>query len=68
MAYYYVNKNAQTNWDHEVHTSSCTYLPDPENRISLGLHTNCKDAIKEAKKHYNDVDGCYRCSRECHTS
>lgn len=68
MTYYYVNKKAQSNWDHEVHTLSCSYLPDQDNRISLWSHTNCKDAIKEAKKHYNDVDGCYRCCRECHTS
>ncbi len=29
---FYVNKNAQPNGDHEVHRSSCAWLPDAENR------------------------------------
>lgn len=64
---YYVNKNAQPTGEHEVHNSSCSYLPDENNRIYLGNFTNCKDAVREAKKHYANVDGCYYCSRECHT-
>ena len=65
--YYYVNENAQPTGEHEVHNSSCKYLPDVNNRIYLGDFTNCKDAVKEAKKHFNNVDGCYYCSHECHT-
>ena len=65
---YYVNKNAQANGDHEVHTASCAFLPDPDNRLYLGDFTNCRDAVKEAKKHYRQSDGCYYCSPECHTS
>ncbi len=68
MPYYYVNKNAQSNGDHEVHTGSCSYLPDNDNRLSLGYFLNCKDAVKEAKKHYSKADGCYYCSEDCHTS
>ncbi|MGG6231828.1 hypothetical protein [Tenacibaculum sp. SDUM215027] len=68
MARYYVNKNAQTNGDHEVHKLECTWIPNVENRIYLGEFDNCKDAVKEAKKHYTKVNGCYYCSRECHTS
>ncbi|CAL2078877.1 hypothetical protein [Tenacibaculum sp. 190524A05c] len=68
MAKYYVNKNAQENGDHEVHKFGCFWLPKVENRIYLGNFTNCKDAVKEAKKHYNKVNGCYHCSRACHTS
>lgn len=64
---YYVNKNAQPTGEHEVHNSSCSYLPDENNRIYLGNFTSCKDAVREAKKHYANVDGCYYCSRECHT-
>ena len=64
---YYVNKNAQSNWDHEVHNSSCSRLPDSANRLYLGIFSSCKDALKEAKKHYNDVDWCYYCCNECHT-
>ena len=68
MARYYVNKNAQTNGDHEVHVSSCSYLPDPENRLFLGEFTNCYDAVREAKKHYPQSNGCYYCCYPCHTS
>ena len=68
MANYYVNKNAQSNGDHEVHKSGCSWLPKPENRIYLGSFDNCKDAVKEAKKQYSQVNGCYYCSNDCHTS
>lgn len=64
---YYVNKNAQPTGEHEVHNSSCSYLPDVDNRIYLGNFSNCKDAVHEAKKYYTNVDGCYYCSRDCHT-
>lgn len=68
MASYYVNKNAQSNGDHEVHESSCSFLPKRENRIYLGEFSNCHDAVKEAKKYYDQVNGCIHCSIECHTS
>ncbi|RJO66302.1 MAG: hypothetical protein C4523_12960 [Myxococcales bacterium] len=68
MAYYYVNKNAQANGDHEVHKSGCSYMPEQENRLYLGDFTNCKDAVKEAKKTYSKSNGCYYCATECHTS
>lgn len=64
---YYINKNAQANGDHEVHTSSCNYLPAPENRIYLGTFANCRGAVAAAKKFYSQVDGCYYCCNECHT-
>lgn len=66
MAIYYVNKNAQSNGDHEVHTSSCSDLPNSDNRIYLGNFDTCAEAIREAKKRYDDVDGCYYCCRACH--
>lgn len=65
---YYVNKNAQSNGDHEVHEESCFRLPDETNRIYLGYFSNCKPAVEKAKKYYSKVDGCYYCSEECHTS
>ena len=67
MADYYVNKNAQPTGEHEVHTSTCPYLPNQNNRQYLGTFYNCKDAIAEAKKYYSNVDGCFYCSKECHT-
>jgi len=67
MEHYYVNKNAQTTGEHEVHKTGCSYMPDYENKLSLGNFSNCKDAVKEAKKTYSNVDGCYYCCNECHT-
>jgi hypothetical protein len=65
MVRYYVNKNAQSNGDHEVHREDCSYLPT--NRIDLGEFDKCQDAVREAKKHYTQVNGCKHCSNECHT-
>lgn len=68
MAIYYVNKNEQINGDHEIHKEGCSYLPSVENRKNLGEHPNCNSAIKEAQNHYDNVDGCYYCSNDCHNS
>jgi hypothetical protein len=67
MDYYYVNKNAQSTGEHEVHKSSCNYLPDPNNRIGLGYFSNCADAVKKAREYYTNVDGCYYCCPSCNT-
>ena len=64
---YYVNKNAQDNGDHEVHEEGCKWMPEKENRLYLGDFSNCHDAVKEAKKHYPQSNGCYYCSEPCHT-
>ncbi|MGR3972284.1 hypothetical protein FW758_21495 [Shewanella sp. 1180_01] len=68
MAFYYVNNKAQDNGDHEVHKSTCTYLPIEDNRLYFGIYDNCTSAVKEAKKHYTQSNGCYYCSNACHTS
>lgn len=65
---YYVNKKAQSNGDHEVHTEDCKYLPIPENRKYLGEYSNCKDAVAEAKKTYSQSNGCKTCCPSCHSS
>ncbi len=67
MASYYVNKNAQSNGDHEVHVWGCSFLPSIENRLYLGEFSNCSDAVKKAKETYKQVNGCYYCCSECHT-
>jgi len=68
MSLYYVNKNAQSNGDHEVHTTGCSFMPLQANRIYLGDFYSCTSAVLEAKKHYIQVNGCYYCSEPCHTS
>lgn len=68
MYKYYVNRNEQSNGDHEVHKEDCKYLPSIENRIFLGSYYTCHDAVRESKKYYSQTNGCYFCSRECHTT
>lgn len=62
---YYVNRNAQSNGDHEVHKEGCDYMPS--NRVDLGFFSACQSAVAEARRHYSSVNGCYWCSRPCHT-
>lgn len=68
MAAYYVNRNAQSNGDHEVHTTGCSFMPDAANRVSLGNHSSCSSAVTAAKRYYTKVNGCYYCSKACHTT
>ncbi len=67
MARYYVNMNAQSNGDHEVHATGCSWLPQVENRIYLGDFSSCVPAVMAARKHYVQVNGCAHCSLGCHT-
>jgi len=68
MAIYLVNKNAQANGDHEVHTSTCSYLPLAANRLDLGYHASCVSAVQKARLTYRQSNGCRWCSTSCHTS
>jgi hypothetical protein len=68
MNFYYVNDNAQSNGDHEVHTDQCSYLPQPSNRTYLGYFTTCGEAVAEARKKHPQSNGCYFCSFACHTT
>ena len=65
---FYVNKNAQNNGDHEVHRATCSWLPDEENRLYLGDFITSQQAVNQAKKYYTQVNGCYYCCPETHTS
>lgn len=72
MPRFIINKNAQPNGDHEVHnlTDGCAYMPNPENQIDLGYHSNCYGAVAKAKQEWPNarINGCYYCCNECHTS
>lgn len=65
---FYVNKNAHTNGDHEVHRSKCSRLPDAENRQYLGDFNSSQEAVKEAQKFYGQVNNCKNCCLETYTS
>ena len=66
MKRYWVNKNVDTNPnnDHEVHAEGCHYIPNQ--KIDLGYHASCHGAIRVAKLHYQNVDGCSNCCADCH--
>lgn len=67
MPFYHVNRNAQSNGDHEVHENGCGHQPNAENRLTLGYHPDCRGAVEAAKKTYPQSDGCYHCCKPCHT-
>ena len=71
MKYYYLNDNQQSNGDYEVHAEGCSFMPLLANRTYLGLFSNCKDAVAEAKRKYPfryRINGCYYCCSPCHTT
>jgi hypothetical protein len=53
--HYYVNDNAQSTGEHEVHKENCTYLQMTSSKTYLGYYYNCIDAIKKAKEHYYNI-------------
>ena len=66
MPYYYVNKNAPGG-DHEVHESGCSQGAALHNQHHLGWHSSCHGAVREAKRSYDPVNGCFYCCNACHT-
>lgn len=67
--FYYFNDVPDDKGNHEVHTKECAYLPNVLNRTYIGYENSCSDAIKRAKQEYpsKSFDGCFFCSRPCHT-
>ena len=70
MPQFCVNKNAQSNGDHEVHDLSLgtSCLPIAANRQDLGSHVSCVSAVQVARRYYTQVNGCAWCAPSCHTS
>lgn len=71
MPSYVINKNQQSNGDYEIHSvaSDCIFMPNPENRIDLGFHNSCHDALSTAKNRWSNkkINGCYYCCNACNT-
>lgn len=69
MPTYCVNKDAQSNGDHEVHdvTANKWCLPALRNRQDLGYHGSCSSAVQAAKAYFIQVNGCRWCASPCHT-
>ena len=71
MMNYYLNFNAQSNGDHEVHKETCPYYYKYKfgfNFELLGAFNNELEAIRRAKiKHPNfRIDGCAYCCPNAH--
>lgn len=70
MPIYVCNKNADENGRHEVHATTCSYLPQIENRIEIGWKSDCQEAIRQMYE-WNPTgfrfDGCFWCCFPCHT-
>lgn len=70
MKKYYINNNIQANGDYEVHAEGCNYFPIQDYSY-LGEFLHCSSAVNAARVKYptrKRINGCYYCSRECHTS
>lgn len=67
MPNYYVNANAQSTGEHEVHEEGCSWLRLVTEKEHLGHFNSCHGAIEEAKSRGYNADGCKHCSPECHT-
>jgi len=63
-----MNRKADKENDHEVHETTCSHGPKPENQIDLGWHATCHGAVAKAKLLDPQADGCFYCSPACHTS
>ncbi len=68
MDKYFVNKQQQSNGEHEVHKEGCSKMPIDKDRKFLGFFNRCKDAVSEALKEYPTANGCFECIPDCHTS
>lgn len=68
MARYYMNNNAQSNGDHEVHAEGCTWLALVQSKRDLGSHATCHSAVAAAKVTHPTANGCYWCCKPCHTT
>lgn len=65
MPNYYVNRQADKQGDHEVHADGCSRMPSDKH--GLGEHASCGTAVLAAKKIYPTANGCFFCSKECHS-
>ena len=65
MPKYYVNNTPQAM---KCIKRDVIILPLILDKKNLGYHDNCESAVKRAEEDYHQVNGCYYCSNECHTT
>ena len=68
MKKYYLNTNRQSGYgyNHEVHKDGCPWMPSTWNRLYLGSFSSEEEALRAAKRHYADADGCVHCCPSIH--
>lgn len=66
MNRYYVNSEAQTTGEHEVHKTVCSHGASFRHRIDLGYHAYDESALRAARQYYSNVDGCAFCCPSIH--
>lgn len=64
MAAYYVNDNEQaSSGDHEVHVSTCSWVPLINSKTYLGDYSSCSGAVSKAKMIYPSSDAAPTAAR-----
>lgn len=66
--FYYADKEAYDDGDHEIHREDCPKLPAMERLVPIGEHRFGFQAMKEARKHFIQVNGCSDCMSFYHSS
>ena len=71
MVKYYLNLNAQTNGDHEIHKETCHYYSNYKNGKNfelLGAFSSDINAANCAKRKHPTfkIDGCSYCCKSIH--
>lgn len=66
MARYIVDKTQQPSGTHIFHNLNtfCPDVPDSQHQKMLGMFPTSRAALREAKKHFELVNGCEKCSRD----
>ena len=62
MAEFYVEIIAQSNGEHLVHKSGCSFLPAKEAIQYVGSISNFDSALKKANQTFRQVNGCSHCA------
>lgn len=58
---YYVNKQANAQGQHDLHSEFCGFLPTTAKRIYLGDFSNCSEAESRATKLLGQINKCLHC-------
>ena len=67
MDIYFVEKKAQPDGTHDIHTLNCDCLPTGDHRIFLGVFTTCGEALTEARQYFKRANGCFSCAINCYS-